>query len=75
MDSSTSPSVVVAPRPNARRRRFLFVIGAGVTGAATAGTIPAVTAIAPLAAPEGARRSSGYRVSEHVRDYYQSARR
>ena len=54
------------------RRRFLFALGAGGAGAAAAATSPAIAA--PATAPPAAEASSGYRETEHVRDYYDSAR-
>jgi hypothetical protein len=54
------------------RRRFLFAFGATSVGAAAAPVL-ASTAPATLAAGEGAK-ASGYRETEHVRDYYDSAR-
>jgi hypothetical protein len=60
------------PVPTAlTRRRFLFAFGATSVGAAAAPVL-ASTAQA-TAAIEGAK-ASGYRETEHVRDYYDSAR-
>lgn len=63
------------PEPDLRteftRRRFLFALGAGGAGAAAAAASPAIAA--PAAVP-AADASSGYRETEHVRDYYDSAR-
>jgi hypothetical protein len=53
------------------RRRFLFAFGATSVGAAAAPVL-ASTAQA-TAAVEGAK-ASAYRETEHVRDYYDSAR-
>jgi hypothetical protein len=59
--------------PDSRRRRFLFALGVSSAGAAAASAAPAVGAtVAPAATEEAAR--SGYRVTDHVRDYYDSAR-
>jgi len=54
------------------RRRFLFALGATSAGAAAA---PALAA-APqqVAAPADPEATSGYRETDHVRDYYDSAR-
>jgi len=68
--SSTSLSTDI--RTEFTRRRFLFALGAGGAGAAAAGASPAIAA--PAAAPTVADASSGYRETEHVRDYYDSAR-
>ena len=54
------------------RRRFLFAFGATGVGAAAAPVL-ASTAQATSANGEGAK-ASGYRETEHVRDYYDSAR-
>jgi len=53
------------------RRNFLVAVGAG--GAATVAAIGAKTL--PQKAPTGAkdeRRTAGYRVSEHIRNYYRT---
>ena len=54
------------------RRRFLFALGATSAGAAAA---PALAA-APeqVAAAIESDAASGYRETDHVRDYYDSAR-
>ena len=54
------------------RRRFLFALGATSAGAAAT---PALAA-APqqVAAPVESEAGSGYRETDHVRDYYDSAR-
>ena len=55
-----------------RRRRFLFALGATGAGAAAA---PALAA-APqqVTAQVESEATSGYRETDHVRDYYDSAR-
>jgi hypothetical protein len=63
--SSTRPS------SDFSRRRFLFALGAGSAGAAAAKAAPAIATPAATSAQES---SSGYRETEHVRDYYDSAR-
>jgi hypothetical protein len=64
-----------SPMPGAdvKRRRFLFALGASGAGAAAAAAAPAVAATAAheKAEPQG---GAGYRETEHVRDYYDSAR-
>jgi DMSO/TMAO reductase YedYZ molybdopterin-dependent catalytic subunit len=64
------------PEPDLRseftRRRFLFALGVGGAGAAAAAVSPVVAA--PATAPPVADASSGYRETDHVRDYYDSAR-
>jgi len=59
---------------NSRRRRFLFALGAGGAGAAAVVTQSLVTPIAQVSASEPAAGSSGYRETQHVRDYYQTTR-
>ena len=54
------------------RRRFLFAFGATSVGAAAAPVL-ASAAQATSATVDGAK-ASGYRETEHVRDYYDSAR-
>ena len=57
-----------------RRRRFLFTLGAGGAGAAAAvaGALPA--AAAPVTAAPAGDEDAAYRATEHVRDYYRTAR-
>jgi hypothetical protein len=60
-----------APLANPARRRLLLALGAGTAGTAAA----AAQAIAPGAAVAAeAKPAVGYRETEHVRDYYRSAR-
>ena len=54
------------------RRRFLFTLGVGGAGAAAAASGALQAAVAPQAAPTS--DDGTYRESEHVRDYYASAR-
>jgi hypothetical protein len=54
------------------RRRFLFALGAGGAGAAATAASPVIAT--PSAAATVADASTGYRETEHVRDYYDSAR-
>ena len=63
-DSSTSA--------NLNRRRFLFALGATSAGAAVAPALAAAPEVAATTA--SAEAASGYRETEHVRDYYDSAR-
>jgi len=60
--------------PRLSRRNFLLAVGAG--GAATAAAIAASTApgVSRGAAAEGKRPSRGYRMSEHVNNYYRTAK-
>jgi hypothetical protein len=58
---------------NYTRRRFLFALSASSAGAAAAAASPALAS--PAAGMTAAEKSaSGYRETEHIRDYYDSAR-
>lgn len=63
-----------ATAPDPRRRRLLFALGASSAGAAAAAAAPAVQASVAQATASKAPPSSGYRETEHVRDYYDSTR-
>lgn len=72
----SSPASVSPPgsaaSPDLKRRRFLLALGAGGAGVAAAAA-PAIAA--PLAAQTAAADTGkGYQDTEHVRDYYASAR-
>jgi len=70
-----SPGSAQVPAPtNSQRRRFLFALGAGGAGAAAVVTHSLTAPIAQVTAPEPAAESSGYRETQHVRDYYQTTR-
>ena len=69
------PTVATTLAPSAKRRRFLFALGASSAGAAAAVAAPAVTAtVAPTASALPQGRPGGYRETEHVRDYYDTTR-
>ena len=69
-------AVTTSVAPSAKRRRFLFALGASGAGAAAAVAAPAVTAtVAPAASALPQGRPGGYRETEHVRDYYDTTRR
>jgi len=59
----------------ARRRGFLLALGAGGIGAAAVAT-RALTGAAPAVATEGgdAPSGEGYRVTDHVKRYYQTTK-
>src|SRR5690606_6004393 len=62
-----------ATQPDGKRRRFLLSLGAGGASAAVAGVAAGAGAATPAdAAPEST--SSGYRETQHVRNYYRSAK-
>jgi hypothetical protein len=73
MHTSPAHSKPVVPALNGMRRRLLLAFGAG--GASVATAVPVVAAAKPAIEAGPAHRATGYRVSEHVRNYYQSARR
>lgn len=59
-------------KPDLKRRRFLAAAaGAGALGALATASRPAVAADVPLAS---AARTSGYHETEHIRNYYRTAR-
>lgn len=70
---SFSGTPAAAASPGLSRRRFLFALGAGGAGAAAAATAPALAAPAPAVA-DAVEQTSGYRETDHVRDYYATTR-
>jgi hypothetical protein len=60
--------------PEISRRRFLFALSAGSAGAAAAAAAPALAVDANATANVSDAATSGYRETEHVRDYYASTR-
>jgi hypothetical protein len=72
--ASASASPVPRSIPIPRRRRFLFALGAGAAGTAAS----AVHAMAPSENPQAPAvdqaRTCGYHETEHVRDYYATAK-
>ncbi len=82
MRNSTPGKNSAAPVPaqetgsaNLKRRRFLFTLGAGGAGAAVAvsSALPGTVA-AQVAAPPPDDQNAAYRATEHVRDYYRTAK-
>ncbi len=73
--ASGSSPLVASSSADLKRRRFLFSLTAGGAGvaAATVAALPAVAAVVP-APPDAVPESSGYRETEHVRDYYRTAK-
>jgi len=78
MHKASPPAAPSGGRPthsasaNPNRRRFVFALGVTSAGAAAAPALATVAEqTAAVAAPTAA---SGYRETEHVRDYYDSAR-
>jgi len=54
------------------RRKFLFTVGAG--GAATAAAVVATKKTAPATSGSGKRATRGYHATEHVNNYYRTAK-
>lgn len=54
------------------RRKFLFTVGAG--GAATAAAVVAAKKSVPAASGKGKRATRGYHATEHVNNYYRTAK-
>ncbi|MCC6535400.1 MAG: transcriptional initiation protein Tat [Burkholderiales bacterium] len=75
--SATSPIPAKAERaaaePDRKRRRFLLSLGASSAAVAAAG-VPAASGTVALAETAPGEKSSGYRETQHVRDYYRSAK-
>jgi hypothetical protein len=57
---------------DSKRRRFLLTLGAGSASAVAIGAAP--NAIACNEPPPAGDDAAGYRVTEHVRDYYRTAK-
>ena len=70
--SSASLSAPVST--NLTRRRFLLALGAGGAGAAAVATAPALAATEAATAAAAQSCTSGYRETEHIRNYYDTAR-
>ena len=72
----TAVSVAVPPSsgaPDSKRRRFLFALGLGSAGAAVSAAA-SVSAVADVSVAEPAVAEGGYRETDHVRDYYRTAK-
>ena len=54
------------------RRNFLLTMGAG--GAAAAAAVATKNAVAPAGAGKDKRATSGYKVSEHINNYYRTTK-
>jgi hypothetical protein len=63
-----------AIKPDEKRRRFLRTLGVGGAGAAVAGVTAAAGTVTPVETKSEQSKSSGYRETQHVRDYYRSAK-
>jgi hypothetical protein len=54
------------------RRKFLFTVGAG--GAATAAAVVGTKKTTPATSGKGKRATRGYHATEHVNNYYRTAK-
>jgi shikimate 5-dehydrogenase len=54
------------------RRKFLLTVGAG--GAATAAAVVATKKQTPVVSGKGKRATRGYHATEHVNNYYRTAK-
>jgi hypothetical protein len=78
MPRTNSAAPIAAQEPllaDAKRRRFLFTLGAGGAGAAVAvaAAIPGAASAQGVTAPS-CDEDAAYRATAHVRDYYRTAR-
>jgi len=76
---SANPAASVAvpsssAAPELKRRRFLFTLGLGSVGAAASVSASVSTLVDATAAPTEDSTDGRYRVTEHVRDYYRTAK-
>ena len=72
-NTSDKPEVS-ASGPNTKRRGFLLALGVGGAGAATIAA-RSLTGAAPAAdAADSAANGESYRLSDHVKRYYQTAK-
>jgi hypothetical protein len=58
---------------NAKRRGFLLALGAGGAGAAAIAA-RSLTSVAPQSESRTPDESQGYRVTDHIKRYYQTAK-
>ena len=70
--ASAAPVIASSPSTDLKRRRFLFSLGAGgAVAAVSAGVLPAAEVATATETPD---TGSGYRETQHVRDYYRTAK-
>ena len=69
----TGAQARAARTPDTNRRRFLM-FGAGAASAAAAAPLVAATPGAVIAEPIAQPEAKGYSETQHVRDYYATAR-
>ena len=64
----------VAQSTNLKRRRFLLALGAGGAGAAAVAVQPLTQTQVQSAAGAATDAPTGYRETEHIRNYYATTR-
>ena len=74
-NTGTAAKVALAPSgsPDSKRRRFLFTLGLGSASVAMSAAA-SVSAVADVTAAPSALAEDGYRETDHVRDYYRTAK-
>jgi hypothetical protein len=68
-----SPSTQKATGTNAKRRGFLLALGAGGVGAAALAA-RSINGVSPQSDGAATDDSQGYRATDHVKRYYQTAK-
>ena len=68
-----SPSAKHSTGTNAKRRGFLLALGAGGAGAAALAT-RSLTGVAPKSEGAAPDDSQGYRITDHIKRYYQTTK-
>ncbi|MFO1415643.1 MAG: formate dehydrogenase [Burkholderiales bacterium] len=68
-----APAQSVSSASPSSRRRFLLALGAGSAGAATVAVAQPLAGALPQEAP-APEAGKGYQETDHVRDYYATAR-
>ena len=71
---TSTPAAVSSQAASLPRRRFLFALGASSAGAAAVAAAPTLASAAAAVDANATATTTGYRETEHVRDYYDSAR-
>ena len=75
LSGTSAAPVVTSPSTDLKRRRFLFSLGAGGAAAAAAATAAMPGAgVVQVATTDSNDTGSGYRETQHVRDYYRTAK-
>ena len=74
--NTAAPPAGSSPATNLKRRRFLFSLGAGGASAAAAAAVAAVPGVPVVEVADTSSNvdGAGYRETQHVRDYYRTAK-